>query len=177
MKHAGTKTIETGRLVLRPFRIEDAQPMYENWASDPEVTKFLMWPTHPSVEVSREVLKSWICQYPDEKYYQWAIVLKENGEFVDRYVACRRGADVLEALPEEVDLMDVSPKQVVSIGTSLIPGLSFYPDPGSSFFHGQHAPYGINRYGTGSAKVHRQDGHGGFPNDLYHRDGRNLESY
>lgn len=44
MKHAGTKTIETGRLVLRPFRIEDAQPMYENWASDPEVTKFLMWP-------------------------------------------------------------------------------------------------------------------------------------
>lgn len=66
MKHAGTKTIETGRLVLRPFRIEDAQPMYENWASDPEVTKFLMWPTHTSVEVSREVLKSWICQYSDE---------------------------------------------------------------------------------------------------------------
>ena len=80
MKHAGTKTIETGRLVLRPFRIEDAQPMYENWASDPEVTKFLMWPAHPSVEVSREVLKSWICQYSDEKYYQWAIVLKENGD-------------------------------------------------------------------------------------------------
>ena len=80
MKHAGTKTIETGRLVLRPFRIEDAQPMYENWASDPEVTKFLMWPTHTSVEVSREVLKSWICQYSDEKYYQWAIVLKENGD-------------------------------------------------------------------------------------------------
>lgn len=47
MKHAGTKTIETGRLVLRPFRIEDAQPMYENWASDPEVTKFLMWPGPP----------------------------------------------------------------------------------------------------------------------------------
>ena len=49
MKHAGTKTIETGRLVLRPFRIEDAQPMYENWASDPEVTKFLKCPTHTSV--------------------------------------------------------------------------------------------------------------------------------
>lgn len=40
--------------------------MYENWASDPEVTKFLMWPTHTSMEVSREVLKSWICQYSDE---------------------------------------------------------------------------------------------------------------
>ena len=57
------------------FRIEDAQPMYENWASDPEVTNFLMWPAHPSVEVSREVLKSWICQYSDEKYYQWAIAV------------------------------------------------------------------------------------------------------
>lgn len=78
MKHAGTKTIETGRLVLRPFRIEDAQPMYENWASDPEVTKFLTWPVHGSVEVSREILKSWISQYADERYYQWAITLKEN---------------------------------------------------------------------------------------------------
>ena len=59
----------------------------------------------------------------DKIIAQASEVLKENGEFVDRYVACRRGADVLEALPEEVDLMDVSPKQVVSIGTSLIPFL------------------------------------------------------
>ena len=49
--------------------------------------------------------------------------LDEQGHFIHKNVASRRGADVLEAEPEEVDLMDVSPKQVVSIGTSLIPFL------------------------------------------------------
>ena len=49
--------------------------------------------------------------------------LDEHGFFKHKNVASRRGPDVLEASPEEVVLMDVSPKQVVSIGTSLIPFL------------------------------------------------------
>ena len=49
--------------------------------------------------------------------------LDAEGHFVHKNVASRRGPDVLEAEPEEVVLMDVSPKQVVSIGTSLIPFL------------------------------------------------------
>lgn len=49
--------------------------------------------------------------------------LDAEGHFIHKNVASRRGPDVLEAEPEEVDLMDVSPKQVVSIGTSLIPFL------------------------------------------------------
>ena len=49
--------------------------------------------------------------------------LDDEGRFVHKNVASRYGADVLEADSEEVDLMDVSPKQVVSIGTSLIPFL------------------------------------------------------
>ena len=44
MEHKGTKTIETERLTLRPFRAEDAEAMFRNWASDPEVTKFLTCP-------------------------------------------------------------------------------------------------------------------------------------
>ncbi len=38
MNHLGTKQLETPRLILRRFTTEDAQAMYENWASDPEVT-------------------------------------------------------------------------------------------------------------------------------------------
>lgn len=34
MEHKGTKRIETERLTLRPFRVEDAEAMYHNWASD-----------------------------------------------------------------------------------------------------------------------------------------------
>lgn len=80
MKHLGTQIIETSRLILRPFTMEDAQAMYHNWASDPEVTKYLMWPTHESVEVSCQVLTDWVSHYPEEHYYQWAIVPKEFGE-------------------------------------------------------------------------------------------------
>ena len=80
MKHCGTKQIETKRLVLRRFRSEDASAMYKNWASDPEVTRYLMWPTHTSEEVSKKVLADWVSSYEKEDYYQWAIVVKENGD-------------------------------------------------------------------------------------------------
>ena len=78
MRHCGTKRLETERLVLRKFVIEDAQAMFRNWASDSEVTKYLTWPAHDSVEASRAVLEDWIAKYSMENYYQWAITLKQN---------------------------------------------------------------------------------------------------
>ena len=80
MKHLGTKNIYTDRLTLRPFTMDDADAMFHNWASDPEVTKYLTWPAHSNVEISRMVLKDWLFQYEKENYYQWAIVLKDLGE-------------------------------------------------------------------------------------------------
>ena len=80
MNHLGTKRIETDRLVLRRFTLEDARPMFENWASDPEVTKYLTWPTHDKVEVSAWVLEDWISHYGEAYYYQWAIVPKDNAD-------------------------------------------------------------------------------------------------
>ncbi|MDY4543698.1 MAG: hypothetical protein SPE00_00015 [Bacilli bacterium] len=41
MNHKGTTKLETNRLILRRFVIEDAKAMYENWSSEDEVTKFL----------------------------------------------------------------------------------------------------------------------------------------
>lgn len=79
MEQKGTKVLETDRLILRPFTMGDAPAMYENWASDEEVTKFLTWLPHSDVQVSREVLADWISQYGDGDFYQWAIVWKENG--------------------------------------------------------------------------------------------------
>ena len=57
MNHIGTKTIETERLILRQFTVEDSQAMFENWASDDEVTKYLTWPTHTSEEISKSHIK------------------------------------------------------------------------------------------------------------------------
>jgi ribosomal-protein-alanine N-acetyltransferase len=80
MKHIGTKKLETTRLILRRFTMADAEPMYRNWTSDPEVTKYLTWPAHGSVDISRMVLSDWVAGYEKDDFYQWAIVLKETGE-------------------------------------------------------------------------------------------------
>ena len=80
MQHCGTQTIETERLILRRFRLEDADAMYNNWASDPEVTKYLMWPAHNSPAVSKAVTESWVQTYEKTDHYQWAITVKENGD-------------------------------------------------------------------------------------------------
>lgn len=76
MNHNGAPVLETARLVLRPFRMEDSRDMFANWASDPDVTKFLTWPAHPSIEVSQHVLTDWISHYAEPDYYQWAITLE-----------------------------------------------------------------------------------------------------
>lgn len=80
LTHKGTKTIDTPLILLRRFTADDAQAMFENWASHDETTKYLTWPTHSSVEVSKMVLNDWISSYDQDDYYQWAIVCKQSME-------------------------------------------------------------------------------------------------
>lgn len=75
MNHKGTVKLETDRLILRRFVIEDADDMFINWANDDEVTKFLTWLTHTSVDVSKEILSDWIERYEKNDFYNWAIEL------------------------------------------------------------------------------------------------------
>lgn len=80
MQHLGTKILETQRLILRRFILTDAAAVYINWANDPEVTKYLTWPTHQNIEDSKIILREWVARYEDLGFYQWAIVLKERGD-------------------------------------------------------------------------------------------------
>ena len=49
--------------------------------------------------------------------------LDEMGHFVHSRVSCRRREEITEAPKTEIDYMDVSPKQVISVATALIPFL------------------------------------------------------
>jgi len=49
--------------------------------------------------------------------------LTENGEFVNKKVTGRHRREILEIDVNKVDLMDVSPKQLVSVATAMIPFL------------------------------------------------------
>lgn len=74
--------IETDRLLLRKFNVNDAKSMYENWTSDEEVTKYLTWNAHTSVEQTKHILNIWIKEYEKPNTYRYAIVLKETNELI-----------------------------------------------------------------------------------------------
>ncbi len=97
MNFSGTQKIETHRLVLRPFRMEDADDMYSNWASDPLVTRYLTWPAHQSADVTRAVLTDWTSRYGDGEYFNWAIECKENGQVIGSIAVVKLDASVTGA--------------------------------------------------------------------------------
>ena len=90
MNTIGTKTIETERLILRRYRVEDAEDMFRNWASVPEVTKFLSWPTHTSVDFTRKLLTDWVSFYEDGKTYNWGITLKGDDRVIGNIAVVER---------------------------------------------------------------------------------------
>ena len=77
LEHKGTVTIETDRLILRRFAKDDASCMFNNWANDIDVCKYMRWTPHKSEEESRQILTGWLDSYNKETFYQWAITLKK----------------------------------------------------------------------------------------------------
>lgn len=68
--------METERIVLRPWRDDDASSLFK-YASDPEVGPRAGWPPHKSVEESREIIRTLF-----HSDHIWAIELKETGEAI-----------------------------------------------------------------------------------------------
>ena len=97
LNHQGTKTIETSRLLLRRAIREDAEPMFQNWASDPEVTKYLTWPAYQNVDTAHSILDLWIGEYEKPDFYQWMIVPKELGEPIGSISVVRQNESVAAA--------------------------------------------------------------------------------
>ena len=61
------ETIETERLILRRPRIGDAREVFDRYAKDPDVTKYMSWPTHRSIEVTERVVEFWVEQWQGPK--------------------------------------------------------------------------------------------------------------
>lgn len=97
--HVGTQKIETERLTLRRFKVEDAENMFKNWASDPENVKHLSWSAHKNIEETKNILNEWIASYENKKSYNWAITLKETDEIIG-------GIDVILLL-EHIDCCEI----------------------------------------------------------------------
>ena len=71
--HKGTQTIHTARLTLRRFIVDDAQAMFQNWANDERVTRYLTWRPHESSEATKQLLEVWCSAYENSNTYNWAM--------------------------------------------------------------------------------------------------------
>ena len=78
-RHVGTRRVETPRLLLRRFVMEDVPALFKTWAGDAEITQYMRWPTHENEAETRQVLASWVDAYPNSQFYNWAVEEKETG--------------------------------------------------------------------------------------------------
>lgn len=99
MKHKGTITLETDRLILRQFTKKDIMPSFQNWTNDETMTKYLTWQPHGTIEVTENILSEWIEKYKTPDFYQWAIVPKSENEVI--------GVISVVSLNEEVGIANI----------------------------------------------------------------------
>lgn len=70
------KTIVTPRLIIRRPKVSDAEDMFNNWANDVEVTKYITWEPHPTLDVTRMILSMWVNQFKNSTSIEWMIIDK-----------------------------------------------------------------------------------------------------
>ena len=78
LKHNGTQTINTERLLLRPFLYTDDDDMLAYWISDQKIQSLYSEPTYTTKEEVRALLEKYISSYEKADYYRWAIIEKES---------------------------------------------------------------------------------------------------
>ena len=60
--------LETERLVLRRPRVSDEPAIFSRYASDPEVTRYMAWPTHTSLDDTHAFLR-----LSDDAWARWPL--------------------------------------------------------------------------------------------------------
>lgn len=99
MKHKGTRTLHSKRLILRRFYIGDADAMFRNWANDPSVTRYLGWPRHRTPADSTRTIRNWEPDILHRDQYRWAIEHRELGEAI--------GSIATNIVDETIDAVEI----------------------------------------------------------------------
>lgn len=77
-----TPVLETERLFLRPLTVNDADAVFANWTSDPDIAKFMRWELHKDIKETRQWLTAEEDLVKSDSVYNWGFVLKQTGELI-----------------------------------------------------------------------------------------------
>jgi ribosomal-protein-alanine N-acetyltransferase len=69
-------------LRLRKPVLEDAQPIFDQYAQDPEVTKYLTWRPNQNIEQTYDFLQACLRAWDERKAFHWVIVRKEDKQLL-----------------------------------------------------------------------------------------------
>ncbi|MGI9050336.1 MAG: GNAT family N-acetyltransferase [Rubrobacteraceae bacterium] len=73
--------IETERLLLRKMMADDAGDVFD-YASDPQVARYVIWDTHRSIRDSESFLELVVEGYRNGELGNWGMVDKESGKLI-----------------------------------------------------------------------------------------------
>ncbi len=90
MINVGTRTIETKRLILRKLEISDLEQVYNNWCSDPKVSKYVTWDMHKNIEQTKEYINFKLGLYEKDYRFDWVVVIKETNEVIGEIDAVKQ---------------------------------------------------------------------------------------
>ena len=67
----GTVDLWTGRMILRRYRPEDADSLYQYLGTDPSMYAYSGWNPYATLEMAQETVRGFIASYDDEHVYSW----------------------------------------------------------------------------------------------------------
>lgn len=82
LTHIGTQQIDTERLILRRFILDDDEAMLKYWIANEEMQALYVVPAYKTKDSVRELLNTYQDSYENSSYYRWAIILKESNECI-----------------------------------------------------------------------------------------------
>ena len=77
--------IQTERLLLRKPRMDDASAIFEGYARDLEVTRYLTWKPHQNIRETEQFLLACGQLWRTRKDFAYAIVLKKDGTLIGTF--------------------------------------------------------------------------------------------
>lgn len=86
-------TFSTARLMLRPMRPDDARAIFDSYAQDEEVTRYLTWYPHASIDQTESYVKMCLAAVTSRVYM---LVLKSTGQVVGAFDLRKTGQAKLD---------------------------------------------------------------------------------
>ena len=81
------KILKTERLRLRKAKLADAEAIFRQYAQDPEVTKYVSWSAHQSIDETREYVRMCLLAWDVGKAFHWVIESVEDKHVMGMIIA------------------------------------------------------------------------------------------